>query len=142
MVENNIEKKKKGQGIKWVPDREELATISAHASHGTTMKQIAAIIGVNEQTLCQNDDASHAAEIGRSKAIDHAARTMYELAFIDKDPRYMPWGIFWMKSVAHWKENHDQQPVVNVLNITSENYGKIKEIAKAARAGEIEESYD
>ena len=134
MAKDLTAKKTRGQGIKWVPTEVELQDIEKMAGVGVIMKEIAASIGINTDTLCNNEQASNAASRGRAIAIRNACGKFYKRLWTDEGDQNIAGQLFWLKCNAHWKEASDQpQTNINILQLTAENYGKIQEIARTAR---------
>lgn len=110
-------------------------------SLGTPMEDIASELGVNEDTLRQRmkvdkriDDAIRG---GRRKAFETARKTLFEMAFVDKN---VTAAIFYAKTQLRWSERQQIEisttgPAVPNINF---NFGKDGK----ATASEVEQAFE
>jgi hypothetical protein len=97
-----MEKKKKGQGITYIPDEDSRRRIAMMVACGIPTISIARIEGICRKTLIKY--YRHELDNGVDIANMNVGQTLYKMAVSGKVPSAT---FFWLKTRAKWKENHD-----------------------------------
>ncbi len=90
---------------RWKPNEEQRQQIETMAGLGMPHWQIAAILGISDETLDlalkKDITLQHQMKRGVAKASVNIRRTAYEKAFVDRDPKMIQ---YWLNCRERWAE--------------------------------------